>query len=127
VNNLIAYMANKKINISLAKILILGITFKENCPDMRNSKVEEIYHQIKKYGCLVELFDKVVSPKSATDMYGTRFANLNDIGRSNIEPCFRNFGFRPANGPNRSDVLPSITRVSRCGTDIGGAPTAAWE
>ncbi len=37
----------------------------------------------------------------------------------------RNFGLNPAYGPNMSDALPSTMRVSRCGTDIGGAPTLA--
>jgi hypothetical protein len=44
-----------------------------------------------------------------------------------MRPFFRNFGLNVANGPNSSEVSPSTTRVSRCGTDMGGAPTAACE
>ena len=57
---------------------------------------------------------------------------LTDNGRSVTLPCLRNFGDQPANGPNSSHDRPLITRVSRCGTDIGGAPsggrpyTLAW-
>ena len=53
-------------------------------------------------------------------------------GRSVTLPCLRNFGDQPANGPNNRYDRPLITRVSRCGTDIGGAPsggapyTLAW-
>ncbi len=45
--------------------------------------------------------------------------------RSMYEPFFRNFVENVANGPNRMIRLPSMTRVSRCGTDIGGEPTEA--
>ncbi len=40
-------------------------------------------------------------------------------------PIFRNFGLKPAYGPNIRLALPSTIRVSRCGTDMGGAPTEA--
>ena len=46
---------------------------------------------------------------------------------SQRDPVFRNLGLNVANGPNSSEVSPSTTRVSRCGTDIGGAPTDACE
>ncbi|MMZ71680.1 hypothetical protein D1872_352020 [compost metagenome] len=45
--------------------------------------------------------------------------------RSSNEPCLRNLVEKVANGPNRIRRLPSSTRVSRCGTDMGGAPVAA--
>src|SRR5215207_986247 len=47
--------------------------------------------------------------------------------RSSIEPFLRNFGLKVAKGPNSREVSPSTTRVSRCGTDMGGAPTEACE
>ena len=49
------------------------------------------------------------------------------VTMSSIPPCLRNFGLNVANGPNSRLVSPSTTRVSRCGTDIGGAPTGACE
>ncbi|MNC74538.1 hypothetical protein D3C75_1259110 [compost metagenome] len=45
--------------------------------------------------------------------------------RSRYEPFFRNLVEKVANGPNRMTRLPSSTRVSRCGTDMGGAPVEA--
>jgi UDP-N-acetyl-D-galactosamine dehydrogenase len=53
--------------IKNADILILGITFKENCPDMRNTKVIDIIEELKEYGCSVDVFDPWVDrdePKS---------------------------------------------------------------
>ena len=56
-----------------------------------------------------------------------RFEKRTWVMRSHQWPRLRNFGVKVANGPNSSEVSPSTTRVSRCGTDIGGAPTAACE
>lgn len=50
-------LALNKTHIVGAKILILGVTFKENCPDLRNTKVIPIIHQLKKYHAHVDVFD----------------------------------------------------------------------
>jgi len=50
-------LINKNIAVKDAKILILGITFKENCPDIRNSKVIDIFEELKDYGCKVSISD----------------------------------------------------------------------
>ena len=63
----------------------------------------------------------------ATFIIGHRLLGRTWATMSNIEPFLRNLGLNVANGPNRSEVSPSTTRVSRCGTDIGGAPTEACE
>ncbi|MCY1528983.1 hypothetical protein D9M68_641070 [compost metagenome] len=47
------------------------------------------------------------------------------LNMSSSEPCFRNLVEKVAKGPNSSTFWPSITRVSRCGTDMGGEPTDA--
>ncbi|MNW06649.1 hypothetical protein D3C71_2030900 [compost metagenome] len=56
----------------------------------------------------------------------TRLFGLTEVTKSNIEPVLRNFGEKPANGPNNNDFLLSINLVSKCGTDIGGAPSLAF-
>jgi hypothetical protein len=62
---------------------------------------------------------------NATCSIGPMLCGRIENGRSNQVLVFRNFGVKPANGPNSNAVSPLTTRVSRCGTDIGGAPTAA--
>jgi UDP-N-acetyl-D-galactosamine dehydrogenase len=52
-----------------ANILILGITFKENCPDIRNSKVIDIYSELKQYGINVDVFDPYADPKEVLEEY----------------------------------------------------------
>ena len=50
-------MIQKRTNIKGAKALLLGVTFKENCPDIRNSKVVDIYNELVQFGLEVDVFD----------------------------------------------------------------------
>jgi len=50
-------MIKKGLTIVGAKVLVMGITFKENCPDIRNSRVIDIIREMQDYGCDVEVYD----------------------------------------------------------------------
>jgi UDP-N-acetyl-D-galactosamine dehydrogenase len=50
-------MIHKRINIKDARVLVLGITFKENCPDIRNSRVIDVIQELQEFGCQVEVAD----------------------------------------------------------------------
>lgn len=52
-----------------ADVLMLGVTFKENCPDMRNTKVVDIIEELKSYGCNVDVYDPWVDPKEPKKNY----------------------------------------------------------
>ncbi len=56
-NELVKKMKKKNIKIKGAKILIMGLTFKENCPDTRNSGVQNVINELKKYECKLNLYD----------------------------------------------------------------------
>ncbi len=60
-NETIKLMINKKINLIGSKILILGFTFKENCPDFRNTKVIDIYNELISYNIQVDIYDPLVN------------------------------------------------------------------
>lgn len=60
-NRVIKLMLNKNIGVLDARILILGVTFKENCPDIRNSKVIDMVSELRSYNCNVDIFDPYVS------------------------------------------------------------------
>ena len=62
--NLIKVMLKKKIQTHNSKILILGFTFKENCPDTRNSRVEDILSELLDYNCDVDIYDPWVQARS---------------------------------------------------------------
>ena len=53
-----------------AKVIVLGLTFKENCPDIRNSKVAELVRELQDYGCDVILHDPIADPAEAQHEYG---------------------------------------------------------
>ena len=63
-NRVIKAMLGRNINIIGANVLILGITFKENCPDLRNSKVFDMITQFSDYKCNVHVNDPLVDKKS---------------------------------------------------------------
>ncbi len=50
-------MLKKGLNVANAKVLVLGMTFKENCPDVRNSKVIDVIEELKEFGCAVDVYD----------------------------------------------------------------------
>jgi UDP-N-acetyl-D-galactosamine dehydrogenase len=56
-SKVVKLMLNKELAVKSARALILGITFKENCPDIRNTKVIEIYQELKQYGMIVDVHD----------------------------------------------------------------------
>ena len=69
-DKLILSLVKSKIETKEAKILVMGATFKENCPDLRNSKVIELVTIIKDYGLHVDIFDPNVSQEELLEHYG---------------------------------------------------------
>lgn len=63
-------MINKEICIKNAKVLMLGITFKENCPDIRNTRATDIYNELRSYGLLVDIYDPWAKPSDVLKEYG---------------------------------------------------------
>lgn len=57
-------------SIKGADVLVLGLTFKEDCPDLRNSKVIDVIRELQSYGCKVHVHDPVASPAEAVHEYG---------------------------------------------------------
>ena len=68
-NELLKALLNKKIDVANSKSLILGFSFKENCPDIRNTKVVDIYHQLLDYGMDVDVFDPCVDGNEVAALY----------------------------------------------------------
>ncbi len=70
--SVIKLMARKGIDTSKARLLILGLTFKENCPDLRNTKVIDIISELQDYGIEIDIHDPWVSPEDACKEYGIK-------------------------------------------------------
>ena len=62
-----------------SKVVILGLTFKENCPDTRNSKVNDIIKQLAEYGIKPVVVDPWASKKDAMHEYGVELTDINDV------------------------------------------------
>jgi UDP-N-acetyl-D-galactosamine dehydrogenase len=79
-DNMGAYVANevvrlmnvKRIQPNGARALVLGLTFKENCPDLRNSKVVDVIRELQRYGIKVDVFDPWVDYREARHEYGIK-------------------------------------------------------
>lgn len=69
-NKCIKLMIQKGNKIQDARILVLGITFKENCPDIRNTKVVDLVHELREFGCQVDVHDPVVDSDEVKKAYG---------------------------------------------------------
>jgi UDP-N-acetyl-D-glucosamine/UDP-N-acetyl-D-galactosamine dehydrogenase len=67
---LIKLMIQKGVRIAGARTLVMGITFKENCPDIRNSRVIDIVRELQEYGCTVDIYDPWADPEEVRDEYG---------------------------------------------------------
>lgn len=63
-------MIKKGININSSKILMLGVTFKENCPDVRNTKIVDVVAALKDYGISVVVYDPWANPAEVMHEYG---------------------------------------------------------
>ena len=65
--------------IKAAKVAILGFTFKENCPDTRNTKIIDIYNELKEYGITATVADPTADKAEAKHLYGMEFVDMSDI------------------------------------------------
>ena len=82
-NKMIKLLISKGIQIKNARVLILGITFKENCPDIRNTKIVDIRKELLEFGCIVDIYDP--------------WANSDEL--------FREFGFSLITELSKKDLL----------------------
>jgi UDP-N-acetyl-D-galactosamine dehydrogenase len=77
-NKVVKLMIHKGITIKGAKALILGVTFKENCPDIRNSKVVDIYNELKQFGLDIDVYDPHVHSEEVLEEYKIEMTNKLD-------------------------------------------------
>jgi UDP-N-acetyl-D-glucosamine/UDP-N-acetyl-D-galactosamine dehydrogenase len=76
-NQVIHLMTKKDIKIPSSRILIMGITFKENCPDLRNSRVFDLIKELKSFNCAVDVYDPWADKNEAKAVFNiTPISNL---------------------------------------------------
>ncbi|WAJ35841.1 Vi polysaccharide biosynthesis UDP-N-acetylglucosamine C-6 dehydrogenase TviB [Pseudomonas sp. GOM7] len=71
-SQLIKAMLKRRIHVDGARVLVMGLTFKENCPDLRNTKVVDIVRELADYNIQVDVYDPWVNPEEAKHEYGLK-------------------------------------------------------
>ena len=77
-SQLVKEMVKRNVNVSNAKILILGLTFKENCPDIRNTKVVDVVSELESYSCIVDVHDPHADPIETDREYSINLIELSE-------------------------------------------------
>jgi UDP-N-acetyl-D-galactosamine dehydrogenase len=80
VSQLVKAMTKKRIQVYGAKVLVMGLTFKENCPDIRNSRVVDIINQLKDYNCDVDVYDPWITVKEVENEYDIKLIKQLNAG-----------------------------------------------
>ncbi len=100
-NKIVKLMIEKGHRVKASKVLIMGITFKENCPDIRNSKVIDIVHELEQFGVEVDIYDPMASADEAKKEFNIELLKTidSDINYSAIVVAvphaeFLNFNFK---------------------------------
>ena len=118
VDETIKLMLDKRITVNGAKVLVMGITFKENCPDIRNSRVIDVVRGFERYGCEVTVCDPWANPEEVRREYGISIVpDISELRRSGFcaivlavaHDCFKGIGI---------DVLNKISSGLRVIYDI---------
>lgn len=79
-SQLVKAMLNKRIHVKGSRVLVLGLTFKENCPDLRNTKVVDIIAELQDYGVSVDCYDPWINATEAQHEYGITPVSEPDVG-----------------------------------------------
>jgi UDP-N-acetyl-D-galactosamine dehydrogenase len=69
-SQVVKLMIKKGITVNGAQLLMLGITFKENCPDVRNTKIVDVVSALEEYGIIVTIYDPWANPEEVKHEYG---------------------------------------------------------
>lgn len=72
VSRLVKLMLKKRLHVQDSNVLIMGLTFKENCPDLRNTRVVDIIKELETYGVNIHVYDPWVDPEEAVVEYGIK-------------------------------------------------------
>ncbi len=84
-SQVVKLLIQKKCNVYDAKVLVLGITFKENCPDIRNSRVIDVVNELKEFGCNVEISDYLANPEEVQIEYNITLKQNSELKYDNYD------------------------------------------
>jgi UDP-N-acetyl-D-galactosamine dehydrogenase len=104
-------MTRKRIHMQGARVLVMGLTFKENCPDLRNTRVVDIVSELEQYGASVDVYDPWISAAEAEHEYGiTPISTLANGSYDGVIVCVAHEQFAQM-GANRIRALGKVNHV----------------
>lgn len=107
--------------IKNAKVVVLGLTFKENCPDTRNSKVEDILKRLNEYGVEPLVVDPWASEKDAMEEYGVELTKLSDVKDADcIILAVAHYEFKELGIENIDKLFKSMDNSEKVLIDVKG-------
>ncbi len=121
-NKVVKLMIKKGINVNSAKALVLGITFKENCPDIRNSKVIDIIEELYDFGVQVDVYDPMADAHEVKEEYNITLTDkLNNNTYDTIIMAVNHLPFADLNisqlGKNKVVVYDVKSTLDKSKTD----------
>lgn len=79
VENTVKLMINNNLKVNKSKVIIMGITFKANCPDTRNSKIFDIINKLQTYGIEIHVYDPIANSSDVESEYGVKLIDKKEI------------------------------------------------
>jgi UDP-N-acetyl-D-glucosamine/UDP-N-acetyl-D-galactosamine dehydrogenase len=80
VSQMVKEMLTRRIQVDGARVLLMGLTFKEDCPDLRNTRVVDVVAELKEYGVSVDVHDPWADPAEALREYGIELVSSPELG-----------------------------------------------
>lgn len=111
VGQLVKAMIKRRIQVEGARVLVLGLAFKENCPDLRNTRVVDVVRELQDYGARVDIHDPWVDPDEARHEYGLELVETPAPGAYDAvvlavaHAAFREMGAEGVDGFGRTDCI----------------------
>ncbi|WP_330362396.1 UDP binding domain-containing protein [[Clostridium] dakarense] len=116
--NTIKSLIKAEKQIKGAKVALMGLTFKENCPDTRNTKVIDIIEELKEYGIEVLIYDPVADEKEAFEHYGIKLNSKEDL--KDVDAVVTAVAHNELKNITLDDIESMFTEGSKVLIDIKG-------
>ena len=118
-SQVVKLMIARDLKVKGAKVLVLGITFKENCPDIRNTKVVDIVHELIQYGAEADIYDPWANPQEVKHEYGLE--SLSELNGNHYEAIILAVAHNQFKELNLQDLVSNDHSVIY---DVKGDPAA---
>jgi UDP-N-acetyl-D-galactosamine dehydrogenase len=119
---IVKLMIRKDVTIKNSRVLVLGITFKENCPDIRNTKVVDVVKELEQFGCLVDIYDPWANAGEVKHEYGMEIVssyNMSDYSGIVLAVAHNEFKRIDFSKRNGNSVLYDIKSILPVGVVDG--------